>query len=195
MSKKTLTEQLDSILPQTQCQACGYKDCLAYASAVAKSKAETNLCQPGGPETHEAIEALKPMNSPRPNAAPKKKIAFIQDDYCVGCLKCMNACPVDAIYGSKGQLHTVITDMCTGCGLCIAPCPTDCIDLLPITDHTIDISPSSNKQRYLNKQTRLSEQKQAKKTQHQLAKLSRKSYSKTQQARLDYILNTCDDIS
>ena len=194
MANRTLTEQIDSLLPQTQCQACHYKDCLSYASAIANHDEATNLCQPGGPRTYRAIEQLKPTNSPCPPEPTAKHIAVIQDDYCVGCLKCIKACPVDAIFGSQGKLHTVISDICTGCNLCVDPCPTDCIEMVAVPA-TTTTSAVDNKTRYLNKKSRLVEKNKTKKDQHKLAKLSRKSYSKTQEARLNYILNVCCDES
>ena len=182
-----LIQKIDAILPQTQCQACGYKDCLAYATAVTKHGAETNLCQPGGTSVHQNISQLASKTSPAPQHKQPLFALKIESARCIGCTKCLNACPVDAIFGTQGQLHDIITDRCTGCNLCIEPCPTDCIipSNQPINHEAT--SAELNRQRYLNKQKRLANEKKRKKSQHQLAKRSRTSYAKTQSARLEYI--------
>lgn len=127
-----IVEELDAILPQTQCGQCGYPGCKPYAQAIANGD-DINKCPPGG-------DAVMRQLADRMGIEPKalegeekpKLIAFIREDECIGCTKCIQACPVDAIMGATRQMHTVITNECTGCELCVAPCPTDCIDMLPI---------------------------------------------------------------
>ena len=130
-----LVEQLDALLPQTQCGQCGYPGCRPYAEAIANGDA-INKCPPGGDSTikHLAdlmgVEAI-PLDAAH-GEAPIKKVAFIREDECIGCTKCIVACPVDAIVGAAKQMHTVIADECTGCDLCVEPCPVDCIDMIPV---------------------------------------------------------------
>lgn len=185
MIDKTLTQAIDAVLPQTQCRACGYKDCLAYASAVANKQAKSNLCQPGGTKTFVDIERILPSSTSKPDIKIETKLVEIQDNYCVGCTKCLAACPVDAIYGATDKLHHIIPDLCTGCNLCISLCPTDCI--VPSNQDHTTLNPTNNRLRYLNKKKRLSDEKKEKKSMHQKAKRQRKDYNKDQQARLDYI--------
>lgn len=130
-----LVEQLDNILPQTQCGQCGYPGCRPYAEAIANGD-EINKCPPGGETTIKELASLmgvdaKPLDSAH-GVEEAKKVAFIREDECIGCTKCIQACPVDAIVGAAKQMHSVIIDECTGCDLCVDPCPVDCIDMLPI---------------------------------------------------------------
>lgn len=132
---------IDSILPQTQCGLCGYKGCMPYAEALANNEAEINLCPPGGVKGLLTLAELLNKN-PEPfvehmQATVKPVMrAVIREAECIGCTKCIKACPVDAILGSGKLMHTVITDECTGCELCIAPCPVDCIDMVASPDET-----------------------------------------------------------
>lgn len=130
---------INSLLPQTQCGECGYAGCLPYAQALATGKASINLCAPGGNNTIKTIANLLHIDpTPYLPAAlanirlPTK--AIIREEECIGCTKCIAACPVDAVIGSGKLLHTIIASECTGCGLCIEPCPIDCIDLLPVEE-------------------------------------------------------------
>ncbi|MGH8278238.1 MAG: RnfABCDGE type electron transport complex subunit B [Gammaproteobacteria bacterium] len=130
-----LVDSIDAILPQTQCRRCGYTDCRAYAEAIASGNADINCCPPGGEETIEALAALtgraaKPLAADLTAFQPGT-VAFIDELLCIGCTKCIQACPVDAIVGAPKQMHTVIEALCTGCGLCVAPCPVDCIYIQP----------------------------------------------------------------
>lgn len=131
-----LAAQLDRLLPQTQCTRCGYAGCRPYAEAVAAGAADINRCPPGGTETILALAALTgraitPLNHVNGvEAAPT--VAFIDEERCIGCTKCLPPCPVDAIAGAPRLMHTVIAELCTGCELCIAPCPVDCISMIPL---------------------------------------------------------------
>lgn len=131
-----LAEQLDELLPQTQCGQCGYPGCKPYAEAVANGEA-INKCAPGGEDTIKKIAELmgvevQPLDENH-EAEATVKVAFIIEEDCIGCTKCIQACPVDAIIGTTKQMHTVIIDECTGCDLCVAPCPVDCIEMRPIS--------------------------------------------------------------
>jgi len=130
-----LVEQIDQILPQTQCGQCGYPGCRPYAEAIANGD-EINKCPPGGEATIKDLADLMGVDAKPLDAAHGeediKKVAFIREDECIGCTKCIQACPVDAILGAAKQMHTVIIDECTGCDLCVAPCPVDCIDMVPL---------------------------------------------------------------
>lgn len=130
-----LVDQIDGILPQTQCGQCGYPGCRPYAEAIADGDA-INKCPPGGQSTVDALADLLDVEAV-PLAGdvqeePVKTVAYIREDECIGCTKCIQACPVDAILGAAKQMHTVIESECTGCDLCVEPCPVDCIDMLPI---------------------------------------------------------------
>ncbi|WNC70135.1 electron transport complex subunit RsxB [Thalassotalea nanhaiensis] len=130
-----LVEQLDALLPQTQCGQCGYPGCKPYAQAVADGEA-INKCAPGGDDTIKKIADLmgvevQPLDETHVNDNTPK-VAFIIEEDCIGCTKCIQACPVDAIMGAAKQMHTVIIDECTGCDLCVEPCPVDCIEMIPV---------------------------------------------------------------
>ncbi|WP_275288436.1 electron transport complex subunit RsxB [Halomonas elongata] len=127
----TLIEAIDAALPQTQCGKCGHDGCRPYAEAIAEGE-PINRCPPGGDETVERLAELTGRSSlPLEQPAQSPLVARIREDECIGCTKCIQACPVDAILGAAKQMHTVIESECTGCELCVAPCPVDCIDLLP----------------------------------------------------------------
>jgi len=131
-----LVDQIDAILPQTQCGQCGFAGCRPYAEAIAAGEVEINLCPPGG-ET--GMLALADLLGKEPvplenesKASGVKSIAHIREEECIGCTLCIQACPVDAIIGAAKQMHTVIADQCTGCELCVPPCPVECIDMVPV---------------------------------------------------------------
>lgn len=129
-----LIQRIDALLPQTQCGKCGHPGCMPYAEGIAKGEA-INKCPPGGEETLAALARLLntqalPLDTTR-GAAPAQ-VAFIREAECIGCTKCIQACPVDAIVGAAKLMHTVLVDECTGCDLCVAPCPVDCIDMLAL---------------------------------------------------------------
>jgi len=130
-SRAELIEAVDALLPQTQCGKCGQPGCRPYAEAIVDGEA-INRCPPGGEATVDRLAELT-GRPPLPLAEPAQSplVAWIREDECIGCTKCIQACPVDAILGAAKRMHTVIADECTGCELCVAPCPVDCIDLLP----------------------------------------------------------------
>ena len=140
-------DQINAILPQTQCGQCGYKGCKPYAEAIALGQADINQCPPGGDEGIVALAALLGVAPKQLNAEfgihKPKHVAVIVEENCIGCVKCIAACPVDAILGAAKLMHTVIAAECTGCELCIAPCPVDCIVMKPLvselsSEHKID---------------------------------------------------------
>jgi len=128
-----LAERIDALLPQTQCTKCGYDGCRPYAHAIAAGRAAINQCPPGGDEGVARLAALLrreivPLNPANGQFRPPQ-VAVIDEEICIGCTKCIQACPVDAIVGASKLMHTVIASWCTGCELCIPPCPVDCIAL------------------------------------------------------------------
>ncbi|MBC7685440.1 MAG: electron transport complex subunit RsxB [Bdellovibrionales bacterium] len=133
----SLADQLEDLLPQTQCTKCGYPACRPYAEAIAQGAAEINQCPPGGMQgvarlaavTGRPIIALNPANG----MERVRPVAFIDEALCIGCTLCIQACPVDAIVGASKQMHTILPSLCTGCDLCVAPCPVDCISMVPVT--------------------------------------------------------------
>ncbi|MGI5309735.1 electron transport complex subunit RsxB [Rheinheimera sp. WS51] len=131
-----LVDQIDEILPQTQCGQCGYPGCKPYAEAIANGD-DINKCPPGGEATIRKLAELMGVEAKPLNAAQEpaiKSVAYIREDECIGCTKCIQACPVDAILGASKLMHTVIVDECTGCDLCVEPCPVDCIDMIPVAE-------------------------------------------------------------
>ena len=128
-------DDIDALLPQTQCTRCGYGGCRPYAQAIAAGEVPINQCPPGGAATIEALAALLgravlPLN-PANGAEGPTLVAQIDEEACIGCAKCLPPCPVDAIIGAHRQMHTVVLALCTGCELCAAPCPVDCITMVP----------------------------------------------------------------
>jgi electron transport complex protein RnfB len=131
-----VAEMVDRLLPQTQCGQCGYPGCRPYAEAVAAGEAEINQCVPGGDNTIRALADLlgkdpMPLN-PEHGTYKPKMLAWIDEQHCIGCTLCIQACPVDAILGAAKQMHTVIASECTGCELCVPVCPVDCVHMLPV---------------------------------------------------------------
>ncbi|NIF19471.1 electron transport complex subunit RsxB [Pantoea sp. Cy-639] len=131
-----LIQRIDALLPQTQCGKCGHGGCRPYAESLATGEA-INKCPPGGSETIAALAELLQMPivalDEQRGRAPAQ-IAFIREAECIGCTKCIQACPVDAILGASKLMHTVLASECTGCDLCLEPCPVDCIEMQPVPD-------------------------------------------------------------
>ena len=127
-----ISVRVESLLPQTQCQQCGFEGCRPYAEAIARLAAPVNSCPPGGLATANAVaelvgaERVREIIPVQPSSNADIPV-IIDENVCIGCTKCLPVCPVDAIIGAQKQLHVVVTDLCTGCGLCIPPCPVDCI--------------------------------------------------------------------
>lgn len=132
-----LVDKIDAILPQTQCGQCSYPGCRPYAEAIANDEAPINQCPPGGEDGVVALAELLgrdplPLNPDNGAADDTAYLAVIDEDRCIGCTLCIQACPVDAIVGANKLMHTVIESECTGCELCVEPCPVDCIDMVPV---------------------------------------------------------------
>lgn len=180
MTRSITPEEIDSLLPQTQCGLCGYGGCMPYAEAIVYEGANLNLCLPGGVKTLSALGDLfeQSVSNDLPEMLQKTKyptLAVVREPECIGCTKCIQVCPVDAIVGSAKQMHTVIANECTGCELCVPACPVDCIDLIPVTQE--DDKPVQYRERYLQRQQRLKQQELA----------NRKS-KQSETKRKDYIL-------
>lgn len=134
---RPLADQIEDLLPQTQCTKCGFAGCRPYAEAIASGEAEINQCPPGGMEGVARLAGLLgrkviPIN-PANGVERPRPVAFIDESLCIGCTLCIQACPVDAIMGAAKQMHTILPSLCTGCDLCVAPCPVDCITMMPVT--------------------------------------------------------------
>ncbi len=135
-----LVEKIDAILPQTQCGQCGFPGCKPYAEAIAKGEADINLCPPGGAD---GVKRLADLLGVEPKALgegkePKpKSVAVIDENTCIGCTLCIQACPVDAIVGAAKQMHVIVASQCTGCELCLPPCPVDCISMQVIQEDVL----------------------------------------------------------
>jgi len=133
-----VVDKIDALLPQSQCGQCGFAGCRPYAEAIARGEAEINLCPPGGETVMLALSDLlgrDPVALDPNAAAPKPKmVALIDENICIGCTLCLQACPVDAILGAAKHMHTVIESECTGCELCLPPCPVDCISMEPVKE-------------------------------------------------------------
>jgi electron transport complex protein RnfB len=133
-----VVDKVDALLPQTQCGQCGFAGCRPYAEAIAGGDADINRCPPGGEATIHALADLlgrdaKPLD-PEAGEEKPKALAVIDEQWCIGCTLCIQACPVDAIVGASKHMHTVIADECTGCELCVEPCPVDCIAMVPVEE-------------------------------------------------------------
>jgi Na+-translocating ferredoxin:NAD+ oxidoreductase subunit B len=137
LTQPNLIKKVDHALPQTQCGLCGYSGCLPYATAIVEQHESIDRCPPGGIETLSALASLTQQDATPYLTSMQEKTkaslqAIIREAECIGCTKCIQACPVDAIVGAAKQMHTVLISECTGCALCVDPCPVDCIDMLEI---------------------------------------------------------------
>lgn len=133
-----IADKIEALLPQTQCAQCGYPGCRPYAEAIATEDAEINRCPPGGEAGIKQLADLLgkdviPLDADVGIEKTLPEVAIIHEDVCIGCTKCIQVCPVDAIVGAAKKMHTVIAAECTGCELCIPPCPVDCIDMIPVS--------------------------------------------------------------
>lgn len=187
-------KSIDALLPQTQCGECGFPGCMPYAQAIAAGLAPIDRCPPGGVATVSGLAELlqvdsKPyLASALSNTRPPT-LAVIREAECIGCTKCIQACPVDAIIGSAKMMHSVLKHDCTGCGLCVEPCPVDCIDLVEIPAPLYD----KNRARELFKQREIrllrdeQEKQQAYREKRMLAEQTM-DQQKDKKAKQDYIL-------
>jgi electron transport complex protein RnfB len=143
-TRTQLIDSIDDLLPQTQCRRCTFEGCRPYATALADGAADINQCPPGGDDTATALAALLGRPFKRVDARfgqmpSTPMVAWIDEPACIGCTKCIQACPVDAIVGASRHMHTVIAADCTGCELCIPPCPVDCIVMVPAAASITDV--------------------------------------------------------
>lgn len=186
-------KEVDALLPQTQCGECDYSGCMPYAEALVQGSAPINKCPPGGVETVKALGVLlhidaTPYLQDALENTRQPSVAVIREAECIGCTKCIKACPVDAIIGSGKLMHAVIAHECTGCGLCVAPCPVDCIEMVSLDEQHYDQDVARN--RFNDKKTRLlrdeHEQQQQYREKRQLAMQS-ENHSQDMKAKQDYI--------
>lgn len=180
-----LERKIDKLLPQTQCGECGYSGCAPYAKAIAQGEAPIDKCPPGGLETLRGIGGALGIDTTPYEAHLSEKIrppsiVKIVEAACIGCTKCIQACPVDAIVGTGKKMHTVIEEDCTGCELCIPACPVDCIEKIPLSEPNFDKELA--KRHFEARNARLEKLAKAKRHEH-----LQKRDSKQSQDKLDYI--------
>lgn len=190
-----MVDAIDAVLPQTQCGECGYPGCRPYAIALAQGTETIDRCPPGGVETVKALATILDCDptpyletAARQTRAPS--LAVIREAECIGCTKCIQACPVDAIIGTAKHMHSIINHECTGCGLCVEPCPVDCIEMHEKPAATYDKNLA--RQRFNTRKIRLLREEQAKEALYQQKRLAAaKTIDKQQEkkAKQDYILN------
>lgn len=190
-----LAQALDAVLPQTQCGECGYNGCRPYAQAIAQGDVSIDQCPPGGLSVLQQLAAISKVDATpyMAKVAQQKRepaLAIIREDECIGCTKCIQACPVDAIVGSGKRMHTVIQQECTGCGLCVEPCPVDCIDMQSLSQHQFDADKA--RQRFQQRERRLQHHQHKKTQEHKQARqLNRQdagSNAKEKAMKQDYIM-------
>lgn len=161
----SLIEQIDDLLPQTQCRQCGYDGCLAYAQAIVNDGIPINRCAPGGQKGIDAIaNALgcdAPTLDPEYGQEVELEVAHIVAEHCIGCRKCVAVCPTGAIVGAPKRLHGILTDWCTGCALCVTPCPVDCIEMIPAPFNWTQEKAHEARNHYRQKCSREEHRKQA----------------------------------
>ncbi|MDN5842739.1 MAG: RnfABCDGE type electron transport complex subunit B [Alcaligenaceae bacterium] len=155
----TLADSIDALLPQTQCTQCGYAGCRPYAEAMAAGQASINRCPPGGERVIADLAALlgvAPVTlDPACGTHHPFEVALIDEEHCIGCTLCIQACPVDAIVGANQLMHTIVTELCTGCERCVAPCPVDCITMVPAGRDWQDDDANAARTRFQQRNTRL----------------------------------------
>ena len=184
-------QALDACLPQTQCRLCAYDDCMAYARAVASGEADISRCHPGGlPVLHALAEVSKQDAEPFAQQVQAQFKAFhrirIVEEDCIGCTKCIQACPVDAIIGSSKRMHTVLTDLCNGCDLCLPVCPVDCMHPEPAAQPDTEAQKKASaswRERYQAKQARTEKKQAEAKQRHQQQKNTQANPQLTASAR------------
>jgi electron transport complex protein RnfB len=162
----TLADNIDTLLPQTQCEQCGFHGCRPYAEAIAADEAGIDRCPPGGAAGIARLAALLdrpvvPLDRSRGVEKPRTLARIVEAD-CIGCTKCVQVCPVDAIVGAAKLMHTVVTDLCTGCELCVPACPVDCIDLdpMPLGQRDDRVHADAARQRFQRREARLAGERQ-----------------------------------
>lgn len=168
---EALVDRIDAALPQTQCTRCGYPDCRSYAEAIAREEAGIGQCPPGGAEGIRRLAALtgRPVVALDPSHGQEtaRRMAVIDETWCIGCTLCIKACPVDCIVGASKRMHTVIEDWCTGCELCVPACPVDCIAMEPASGDATgwaawsDEQAKNSRRRYLDTRTRRAQDQKA----------------------------------
>ena len=199
---KPTVDDIDALLPQTQCGQCDYAGCKPYAKAIIEEGETINKCIPGGVKTLKRIGDYlqQPTSHLEAKLQQKEKpavLAIIDESLCIGCTKCIKACPVDAILGRNKHMHTVISDECTGCELCVEPCPMDCIELRPVeankTEKQQHDAANKARKRYQNRNQRLERIAQEKKQKHQQARAAKQqaTHDDPIAARKAYIEQAC----
>ncbi len=186
----SLVDQIDALLPQTQCTKCGFDGCRPYAEALAAGLSKPNRCPPGGEQgmlrLSQLLHAQPEPIDPSCGQSGPFKIAMIDEAHCIGCTLCIDACPVDAIVGANKRMHTVIADACTGCELCLPPCPVDCIEMVT-APNKLDWTPARAqiaRNRYLIRNARLDRHTTAAATPTVLNTLSKESILEGVMARV-----------
>lgn len=175
---KDRVDEIDQLLPQTQCGLCGYAGCHPYATALAMGTETINKCLPGGIKTLQSLGALlavdpTPFLSEMQQSSKRNTVVNIREDECIGCTKCIQVCPVDAIIGASKKMHTVLATECSGCELCIPACPVDCMDVITLADDSETLrqaKASVYRQRYQMRKERDTQQKLEQKLKYQHAK-------------------------
>lgn len=180
MKHSITVKDINDLLPQTQCGLCTYDGCKPYAEAIVNDGQAINLCPPGGVKGLEKLAVITeqdatPFIDDMRDKEKPKLLAVIRENECIGCTKCIAACPVDAILGASKQMHSIINDECTGCELCVEPCPVDCIDIIEAPDPTLHSD--HYRMRFDNREARLARDKATLARKHQQAKLTRKKTS------------------
>lgn len=186
MLDEPFIDAIDNVLPQTQCGLCGYDGCRPYAKAIALNQESINKCPPGGLQTLQELAEITHQDMTPFVEEMKTKVkppsrAVIREAECIGCTKCIQVCPVDAILGAPKLMHTILAKECTGCELCIAPCPVDCIEMVPISHSTDSIKKEKSnlaRQRYLARKERLSNTSPPQKVSETKPKDEAKSFTK-----------------